>query len=56
MRIFLLIYLFLLTTCSNPEFKNDYNDLKFSNNMTYDEFKLKLEKYSQEKPYPNIDY
>ena len=56
MRIFLLIYLFLLIACSKSEIQNGYNDFKFFNNMTYDEFKLKLEKYSQEKPYPNIDY
>jgi|TARA_Y100000389_G_scaffold173301_1_gene182383 hypothetical protein len=56
MRIFLLIYLFLLTACSNSELKSNYNYFKTFNNMTYDEFKLKLEEYSQKKPYPNIDY
>ena len=31
------------------------NDFIFKNNMSFDEFKIKLEEYAKNNPYPNID-
>ena len=56
MKFFFINILLFLTSCLNTDLKNDYDYFKFSNNMTFNQFKLKLEKYSQEKTYPNIDY
>ena len=52
MRIFFLIILFLFSSCSSNIYKKDFN---FSNDMSFDDFKLKLEEYSKNNPYPNID-
>ena len=49
----LLIILFVLTSCSQQSsFKNDFN---FDNDMSFEEFKNKLEDYANNNPYPNID-
>ena len=56
MRIFFLIMMFLLTSCSNSKIsKNDDNNYLFSTNMNLDEFKNKLIEYSKKSPYPDID-
>ena len=33
----------------------DKNNFDFSDEMTFDEFKLKLNEYAENNPYPNID-
>ena len=54
-KFFLIIFLFLASCGQN--FKND--DLKksyiFSDEMTFDEFRLKVEEYAKNTPYPNPD-
>ena len=53
MKKIIFILLFFLTSCSNKSpVKSDYN---FDNDMTFDEFKIKLEAYSSDNPYPNIN-
>ena len=56
MKKYLLIF-FLLTSCSikSPEAKNNVQNIIFSENLTLEEFKIKLEEYSKFSPYPNID-
>ena len=49
----MILFMILLFSCSSSKFKNDF---EFSDDITFDEFKLKLEKYSKDNPYPNIDY
>tara|TARA_Y100000022_G_scaffold113910_1_gene98349 strand:- start:640 stop:798 length:159 start_codon:yes stop_codon:yes gene_type:complete len=51
MKKFFLILLFL-SSCSSNEIVDSYN---FSDNMTFDEFKIKLENYAINNPYPQID-
>jgi|TARA_B100000035_G_C20916390_1_gene516440 hypothetical protein len=51
MKKFFLILLFL-SSCSSNEIVDRYN---FSDNMTFDEFKIKLENYAINNPYPQID-
>ena len=52
MNKFLLIVIFLLFSCTPNIPKNDF---VFSDQMSFDEFKSKLENYAKNKPYPNID-
>jgi len=52
MNKLLLIIIFFLTSCSSNA---RINNLDFSDKMSFDEFKIKLEEYSKNNPYPNID-
>ena len=52
MSKFLIFTMFLLISCSPIVSKNDFD---FSDDMTFNEFKLKLDKYAENNPYPNID-
>ena len=53
----LLITLIIITGCSayNDKLINNKPDIKFSDNMSFEEFKIKLEEYANNSPYPNID-
>tara|TARA_B100000945_G_C20131187_1_gene479465 strand:+ start:372 stop:545 length:174 start_codon:yes stop_codon:yes gene_type:complete len=52
-----LIIFFLLSACSsnNINKENSLSTLDFSENLTIEEFKLKLEQYANNNNYPNID-
>tara|TARA_Y100000817_G_C16710510_1_gene479019 strand:+ start:439 stop:612 length:174 start_codon:yes stop_codon:yes gene_type:complete len=52
-----LIIFFLLSACSsnNINKENNLSTLDFSENLTIEEFKLKLEQYANNSNYPNID-
>ena len=50
-KLYLLILIFLVSCSSN----NIRKSFDFSNQMNFDEFKIKLEEYSKYSPYPNID-
>jgi hypothetical protein len=52
MNKFLIISLFFLFSCTSNTTNNDFN---LSDEMTFDEFRVKLEKYIKENSYPNID-
>ena len=52
MKFLLLTSIFFLISCSSNSYNNDFN---FSYDMSFDEFKSKLENYAKNKPYPNID-
>ncbi len=53
----LLITFIIITGCSTYNDKSsNYNlDIKFSDNMSLEEFQAKLEDYAKNSPYPNID-
>ena len=52
----LLITFIIITGCSSYNDKLSNNqDIKFSDNMSFEEFKVKLEEYANNSPYPNID-
>ncbi len=56
MNKYLLIFLFLISCSSNSDItQKNFQNLDFSNNLTFEEFKEKLEKYAKTQPYPNID-
>ena len=53
----LLTILIFLSSCSlNNSIINYDQDFDLSKNLSFEEFKIKLEKYSEIKSYPNIDY
>ena len=52
MSKFFLITIFFLASCSSNNIKNDIN---FSDEMSFEEFKNKLEEYAKNSPYPKID-
>ena len=53
----LLIIFFLTASCSmnNDKLENNFSDINFSDDMTFEEFQSKLEEYAENSPYPNID-
>tara|TARA_B000000475_G_scaffold255111_1_gene234571 strand:- start:408 stop:581 length:174 start_codon:yes stop_codon:yes gene_type:complete len=56
MKKFILIF-FLFSGCvySQNENINAVSDINFSDDLTLEEFKLKLDEYANNSPYPNID-
>ena len=54
---YMLILLLLLNSCVIKKNKvlNKQLDLNFNEKMTFEEFKIKLEEYSNNSPYPNIN-
>jgi hypothetical protein len=56
MKRFILIF-FLLSSCSYSPKENNINlsDINFSDNLSIEEFKIKLEDYANNSSYPNID-
>ena len=56
MNRYLLIFLFLISCSSNSDStKKNFQNLDFSNDLTFEKFKEKLEEYAKNQPYPNID-
>jgi len=56
MNRYLLIFLFLISCSSNSDItKKNSQELDFSDDLTFEEFKEKLEEYAKNQPYPNID-
>ena len=56
MKRFILIFLLLSGCVYNQNLKNNVvSDINFSDDLTLEEFKLKLEEYANNSPYPSID-
>jgi len=53
MKKFLIILLFLTSCSANQEISNQ--EILFNDQMTIDEFKLKLSEYVKKSKFPNID-
>ena len=52
----LLFLILFLNCCSgNSEKLNLQNDFQFNDNLSFEEFKTKLDEYAIKNPYPNID-
>ncbi len=56
MKKFFLILL-LLNSCSinETELKKDLQNINFSDDLSLDEFKVKLKEYANINPYPSVD-
>ena len=56
MKQFLFLAFILMVSCkSNSIIPKSSTNIKFNEDMNIDKFIIKLEAYSQNKPYPNID-
>ena len=56
MKKILFIFFFLLSCSTNQNRTNsNYINMNFSENLTLEQFKTKLEEYAKNSPYPNID-
>ncbi len=53
----ILIIFFLLVNCSNNQNQNKTNisNITFSEDMSFEQFKIKLDEYAKNNPYPNIN-
>jgi len=52
----LIIFFLFLMSCSKFYGKDNLNrNYNFSDDLTFDEFKIILDKYAAEQPYPKID-
>lgn len=52
MNKLLILLIFFLTSCSSNSIRGDFD---FSNEISFEEFKIKLLEYAENNPYPNID-
>ena len=52
MKILFFILIIFITACSAQQSKKDFI---FDENLSFEEFKIKLNKYVKENPFPNID-
>ena len=56
MKKLLFISIFLLCSCASNISKDSSNEnITFSENMSFEEFRIKLKAYANIKEYPNID-
>ena len=56
MKKLFLIFLFLLSCSSSQnEINSNNSNMNFSEDLTLEQFKIKLEDYANNNPYPNID-
>ena len=53
-----LIIIILISGCSSykEEPNNNFSDIKFSDDLSIEQFRNKLNEYAENNPYPNIDY
>ena len=54
-RLFIIIILIAGCSKNDGELKNNYLDTQFSDDMSFEEFKIKLEDYGNDSPYPNLN-
>ena len=52
MKNFFFLMVIFLISCSQNDIRNDFTP---SDKMSFDEFRLKLEEYVENNPYPKID-
>tara|TARA_Y100000591_G_C21599848_1_gene577457 strand:- start:36 stop:209 length:174 start_codon:yes stop_codon:yes gene_type:complete len=56
MRKILILFFIFLTACSYKNIKDEGKyDFDYSDNMSFKEFKIKLEQYTKSSSYPDID-
>ena len=56
MMRYLMIFLFLMNCSSkNVVSKKELQNFYFHDDLSFDEFRIKLADYAKNKPYPNID-
>tara|TARA_B100001057_G_scaffold467062_1_gene524815 strand:+ start:2818 stop:2991 length:174 start_codon:yes stop_codon:yes gene_type:complete len=53
-KFFFLIFILQVSCSNSPSVKNYNTNTSFSKDMNFDEFRLKLEEYAFNNPYPDI--
>ena len=54
-RIIIIFFLFSGCSYNQTENINNLSNINFSDDLTLEEFKIKLEEYANNSPYPNIN-
>ena len=54
-KLLIIFFLTVSWSMNNDKLENNFSDINFSDDMTFEEFKNKLEEYAENSPYPNID-
>ena len=52
---YIIIIFFLLSACTQNYTKQNINSFDFLDNITIEEFRIKLNEYADKSSYPNID-
>jgi len=56
MKLILTLLFFFIISCSNNSFNDEKKiDINFNNEMTFNDYKAKLDEYAEQGYYPNID-
>ena len=56
MKKILIIFIFISGCSTNKnQVSNNFFDIQYSENLSFEEFQIKLEEYTKNSPYPNID-
>ena len=54
-RLILILFLFSGCSTNQSQNNNNFSTYEFSDNLTIEEFMIKLDEYANNSPYPNID-
>ena len=54
-KLLMILILVSASSTNKSVLENDPSEINLLDDMTFEEFKVKLEKYADENPYPNID-
>ena len=54
-RIILIFFLFSGCAYNQTEYSNGVYDINFSDDLSLKEFKIRLDEYAINNPYPNLD-
>ena len=56
MKKYLFIFLFLIGCSTNQNLsKDNFSNPNFSDDLSFEEFRIKVEEYATNSPFPNID-
>ena len=54
-NLFLILIIFFIFSCTIDNKDNLMNNINFSDDLSFDEFELKLEEYSKINSYPDLN-
>jgi hypothetical protein len=54
-RLLIIYILFAGCSINTDKLENNFSDIKFTDDMNFEEFQNKLKEYAENSPYPNID-
>ena len=55
MKRYLIFFLFLISCSTNQNYLKVNSNFNFSNDLSFEEFEIKVEEYAINSPFPNID-